>query len=193
MGMYASLHKISPAQLDRVRASPSLTERLLDPDDEEFGGDWWPEGPILELDKAWHVIHFLLTGDEWGGSAPLKDAIVGGTEIGPDLGTGPARFLTAEEVRAVSAALGRTSESDLRSRFDPAALDAAQIYPGMWKPAAPPKRGLFGRAKAVAPDKSVETKELAEFLDFAMERFRALVTFYTAAAGNGDAMLLVIG
>ena len=149
---------------------------------------------MLDLDKSWHLLHFLLTGDPLGGSPPLKDAIIGGTEIGPDLGSGPARVLTPEQVRAVADALAGVREADLRSRYIPDALEAAKMYPGMWKPIAPPVRGgLFRRGRPNGPEVTAHSKELAEFLDFAMENFRALGPFYAAAARDGDAMLLLVG
>lgn len=185
--------EITPAQLARLRENPELTEGLLGEGEGEFSGETWPEDRMLDLDKSWHVIHFLLTNDPRGGPAPLKDTIVGGTEIGPDLGSGPARILTPVEVRAVAVALAGVREADLRVRFDPEALEASKIYPPLWRPQASPVRhGLFRRSVR-APDESTLSQDRTEFLDFAMANFRSLVPFYAAAARDGDAMLLMIG
>ncbi len=149
---------------------------------------------MLDLDKSWHLLHFLLTGDPWGGEPPLKDAIIGGTEIGPDLGSGPAHVLTPVEVGGVASALAVVREADLRSRFRPEALEKAKIYPGLWMPTPPPApRGLFRRRAAAAPDDAKHARDLADFLDFAMANFRALTSFYVAASRDGDAMLTIVG
>ena len=58
----------------------------------------------LNLEKSWHVLHYLLTGKAEEAPGPLGNAILGGTEIGGDLGYGPARFLTPQQVREVAVA-----------------------------------------------------------------------------------------
>jgi hypothetical protein len=60
--------------------------------------------PDLNLDKAWSELAPCITGANPPGS-PLARCIVGGTEFGPDLGYGPAEFLTPEEVAESSLAL----------------------------------------------------------------------------------------
>lgn len=124
-------------------------------------------GPMLGLDKAWHGLHYLLTGDAWGGEPPLAYAVLGDEELGEDLGYGPARCLTAEQVREVHAALSAVREDDLRTRFDPEALGAAEVYPsGAW---------------------DSDGDEEREWL---MDAFRSLTAFYAEAAEAGDAMLM---
>lgn len=53
-------------------------------------------------------------------------------EIGTDGGYGPARLVRPDAVRAVAAALDAVDIETLRARFDPAAMTAADIYPGLW-------------------------------------------------------------
>jgi hypothetical protein len=48
--------------------------------------------PIYEVDKAWHAIHFSLTGDPFEGRIPLNFLVTGGRSIGEDLGYGPLRI-----------------------------------------------------------------------------------------------------
>src|SRR5271165_1779219 len=73
----------------------------------------------LNIDKSWHGIHFLLTSSAWGGTPPLSNAVLGGTEFGPDLGYGPARYLTPDQVKEVAAGLDRITGETLRGRFNP--------------------------------------------------------------------------
>lgn len=87
----------------------------------------------IDLDKAWHGIHFMLTQTAWEGEAPLNFLLLGGTEIGEiDVGYGPARGMTSAEVRTVAEALRNIDESFMRARFDPALMMELEIYPTIW-------------------------------------------------------------
>ncbi len=86
-----------------------------------------------DLDKAWHGIHFLLTGTAWEGDPPWCYLVTGGTDIGDvDVGYGPARGLTSAEAKQFSAALSGLSPEDLRRRFDPQKMKGEDIYPSIW-------------------------------------------------------------
>jgi hypothetical protein len=82
----------------------------------------------LNLEKSWHVLHYLLTGDAEESPPPLGNAILGGHEIGEERDYGRARFLTPPEVAEVAAALAQISKDELGRRFDLKAMKAAQIY-----------------------------------------------------------------
>lgn len=42
------------------------------------------------MDKAWHGIHYLLTGTAWEGDPPLNFLVTGGREVGTEeIGIGP--------------------------------------------------------------------------------------------------------
>jgi len=83
----------------------------------------------IDIDKAWHAIHFLLTGDAWAGPAPLDFIIRGGDEVGDvDVGYGPARAFTSAQVRALAAALAPIDRATLLARWDADAFRAADIY-----------------------------------------------------------------
>ena len=91
------------------------------------------EGDSEDLDKAWHGIHFLLTGRDEGGDIPAGFLLAGGQQVGSDdVGYGPARVLSAADTRAVAAHLERCTDADLRARFDPERMMALDIYPGIW-------------------------------------------------------------
>ena len=91
------------------------------------------EGLIADLDKAWHGIHFLFTGSADDGRPPLNFLVAGGTEVGEeDVGYGSARAFTAAETREIATALATVSDDELRGRFAPKAMMAADIYPGIW-------------------------------------------------------------
>lgn len=123
-----------------------------------------PDEDGLSLEKSWHSLHYLLTGSAREVDSPLGNAILGGKEIGPDLGYGPARFLDAAQVSEVSTALNSISKDDLAQRFDLNTMMAAQIY-------------------ACADE---------EELELAQHYFEHVVKYYAEAAKRGDAMLLYI-
>ena len=86
-----------------------------------------------DLDKSWHGIHYLLTQSAWEGDEPLSFLLNGGSQVGDiDVGYGPARALTAEQVQAFHAALQPLDEIFLKGRFNPAEMMKLQIYPEIW-------------------------------------------------------------
>lgn len=160
MGMCLALYTIDDDSIAKLLRDPPLVWKVIAPDDPEMyetarsegaATSWFsrlfgkkrpspaePEaiaGFVSEtdLDKAWHGIHYMLTKSAWGGDPPLNFLLLGGTEIGTvDVGYGPARALTSEQVREINAALLPIGEAEIRSRFDPAEMMALDIYPAIW-------------------------------------------------------------
>ena len=123
--------------------------------------------PAISLEKMALPLHHLLTGEFRLGPSPLSRAILGGTAFRAEVGDGPARFLWADEVREISAALASVTREDLRCRYDPAGLKAA------W------------------PSTPVDNDEDEEDIFKTLEgHFQLLVTYYRVAATRGNAMLI---
>jgi hypothetical protein len=123
---------------------------------------------IVDLDKAWHGVHFLLTGTAWDPSPPLGLAIQGGRPIGPELHYGPARFLDAGQVEVVATALAAVDLEQIRERFDPTQFESQEIYPtGIWS----------------------EEDILDEYL---LPNLRLLTDFYSAAAAKGATVVQIL-
>ena len=88
-------------------------------------------GANISLDKAWHGVHYLLCGKVEPGADLASQAVMGGTEIGDDLGYGPARYFEADEVAAIARELSRPNlEAEMTARFDAARMVNLGIYPG---------------------------------------------------------------
>jgi hypothetical protein len=88
---------------------------------------------VCDLDKAWHGLHFLFTGSDWEGDPPASFLLNWGDTVGDvDVGYGPARTLTSEQVREIAAYLADTAEAQLRSRFDQQRMIDLAIYPDIW-------------------------------------------------------------
>ena len=91
------------------------------------------ERTSTDLDKAWHGVHWLLTGSADGGDEPLCYLLAGGEQVGDvDVGYGSARALTSKQVASWDSALAQVSREELARRFDPKAMLAAGIYPQIW-------------------------------------------------------------
>jgi Domain of unknown function (DUF1877) len=114
--------------------------RALKAEDVEAFLDGPPENLVrrgasnsVSLEKAWHGLHYLLTGSATSGELPLAFLLEGGDPIGEDLGYGPPRFFDHDQVAELHAALSTISDDDLWSRFDAAQMTAEGVYPGIWE------------------------------------------------------------
>ncbi len=127
MGMLASFTAISAEEFKQVQDDPDLMESLLynDDEDEDDDGEGGSGHPEMDVDKAWHGIHYLLNQSADGGEGPLVGVILGGEPIGDDMGMGPARVLTPAEVKAASQALDALTIEPLR----PGPYDRARHLP----------------------------------------------------------------
>ena len=79
MGMVGCFAAVPSETLQRLRTDPDSIDEYLNPND---GEDEPPD--YVEIDKAWHGIHYLLTGRSQGGTEPLLLTIFGGEEFGPE-------------------------------------------------------------------------------------------------------------
>lgn len=114
----------------------------------------------LDLHKHWQILHFALTGQVEGGEGPAADAVLGGEEIGEDVGYGPVRVLSVDVVRAVAAHLEQ--------------VGVEGIVQGIRRREVPPE--VYGA------DFAREWEELRL-------RARALCAFYAEAAREGRVVL----
>ncbi len=92
------------------------------------------ENDSLDIDKTWHVLHFLFTGFAWDGGFPAGFLVSCGESVGDvDVGYGPARSFTPKEVKQISEFLTNLDPAAVRSRLNPAQMQKLEIYPGPWK------------------------------------------------------------
>lgn len=146
MGMVAYLHLVAPSELVGLLGVPATIHDVL--------ARAYESGDVertVDLDKAWHCLHFLLSGTAWEGEPPLGFLVNGGTSIGDeDVGYGPARAFSPTEVASIASALGALTLADLVARFDGPRMDALEIYPpGGWEglePSDPEEFGYFTQA-----------------------------------------------
>ncbi|WP_395751684.1 YfbM family protein [Prosthecobacter sp.] len=114
-----------------LHAEPEKIEELLYSDFEE---ERVAEDDDLDIDKTWHVLHFLFTGFAWDGGFPAGFLLSCGEPVGDvDVGYGPARSFTPREVKQISQFLTNLKPAAVRDRLKPALMKKFEIYPGPWK------------------------------------------------------------
>ena len=112
--------------------SPTIIDDLATYDDEDMSEFLFPEDEegdtTQDIDKAWDALGHLLTLATEGRLTTL----LGGSEIGPDLGYGSARWMSPEVVREMSRLLVGIDRASLLMHYDGASLRAADVYPEIW-------------------------------------------------------------
>lgn len=83
---------------------------------------------MVGLHKSWQIIHYVLTGTPESGPAPLNLLLVGGEEVGGDLGYGPARLIEARALQEFAKALKTFDLEGVLGRLDVAKMAAAGVY-----------------------------------------------------------------
>lgn len=134
MGIIWTAHEIDDevAQDLVERASPArglFRKRRREVTPDELHDLMDAGGPAIDLDKAWHAIHWLLVGTADEAAAPEGSVILGGAVVGGDP---PVRVLTALEVRSIDELLRDRPVELLAGRFDPEALQRDGVYPEIW-------------------------------------------------------------
>lgn len=166
MGMSAYFLRTPPARLAEMQADPNSAADAVFAAAEDA-----PDGTsdvFLDVDKSWHMIHFLLTGDAlFESDSPYGDVVMGGEPLGDDQGYGPARVLTPERVKAAAAVLADLPGAELWSRFDAGEAQTEAIYPDIW-------------------DEGDEAR------DYVLGYYEDLRRLYAKAAEAGDGMALLI-
>jgi hypothetical protein len=122
----------------------------------------------FDVDKAWHGIHFLLTGSDWEGEGPLAFILHGGREINEDLGYGPPHGFTSAEVKEISKALDAVNVQDLCDKADLGQFKANEIYPEIWD--SEPREECLGYI-------GESLKELRQFVSQTASANKALIAY----------------
>ncbi|MCG8686362.1 MAG: YfbM family protein [Desulfobacterales bacterium] len=126
-------------------------------------------GKEIDVDKAWHGIHYLLTGKVWDASGPEAFIVSGGIEIGDvDVGYGPSRAFKSKEVKKIARRLRDIEKNKLIESCDKNNFSENEIYPEIWD------------------------EEPESCFGYILEHFEALKHFVSEAAEDGKALIVYI-
>ncbi|WP_240755232.1 YfbM family protein [Pedobacter sp. SYP-B3415] len=162
MSMIGNLLRVTNAELNAYLEDSSLLENRIYHETDDSN--------LVDIDKTWEGIVFLLTGQRLtDADNPLLAVLFSGQLIDndQDLGYGPAHYVTPEQVVQLNNEISKITKADLRQRFDPAKMIESGVYPNIW-------------------DESDETFEyLAGY-------FRVVQKIYSEAARKNEAIVTFI-
>jgi hypothetical protein len=81
----------------------------------------------LELEKSWHILHYLFTGHVDASNAP-GDALLTGEDLGDDVGYGPARLHDETETRDFARFLDTLDVERLQARVNYREMSRIRVY-----------------------------------------------------------------
>lgn len=163
MSMILYLRRANDDDLARLRAEPAGITDFFFSDDAATRGD------LIDFDKAWQAVHFTLCGAEYYTDNPLGLLLYEGEAIGADMGYGAGWIVPPDAVKAFDQALSNLSDEAIRSRYDPQALAANDVY---------------------IADAFVEEPE--EGLNYLMQGIPQLRRFAVHCAANGNSVIAAI-
>jgi hypothetical protein len=172
MSVIAAYARLNANGLDSCRANPNWLDALYSRS--------VPNAETIDIDKACDGIVWLLSRLPGPSSAnvdglgfvlqrslaPLLRGEGGTSERRLDAPYGPASSLSVEQVRELSAWLQSIDLAQMRSRYEPRAMDADDVYPQIW------------------------SEGMAAFDDYLLPCFRALQAFFSRAADAQQQVLV---
>lgn len=165
MSMIGNLLRVSNAELQSYLENSGLLEERVYPE------DYAEDSCLLDLDKAWESIYFLLTGctssDFEKAEPPLSLILFNGALIdeNQDMGYGPATYVSSEQVKEILKALPDLKKEELRSKFESLKYKDSELYPFN-----PDSEDMFDYIFDYY-------KEMKEFYGLASENNQAIISF----------------
>ena len=127
----------------------------------------------LCIDKAWHAIHFTLTGEIGYSDKPLGKAVMHTQFLGCEedmFGESPLMYLTPSQVKETNTVLQSVLEEDFKAEFDVSAMLKEGVYP--------------------VTEEDNEEPEI--FLEFCMQYFPSLKEFFAKAADKDRCVIFFV-
>ena len=128
MGLIANYSYLSDENLKELKSLGSSEEDIID-----SAEDWSEEDVLLDIDKMWDVLHFVLTGvgtDNPIDDNPLSQAVQGVTAI-EDVSEYLA-YTEHNELENIVTALDAFDIEQALETFDMMACKEAELYPDIW-------------------------------------------------------------
>lgn len=161
MGMTCTLLRVSKNELDEYLNESSLLEEIINDDESE-------DKNLIDIDKSWDGIIFLLTGQNFENAEhPLLQVLFSGQIIDDeqDLGYGPAHYLTPEQVADLNKQISKITVEELRHKYDPDKMTELDVYPTIWE------------------------EEGDESFEYLSDNFLEVQQLYSDATKNGEAII----
>lgn len=124
--MIANLLRVTKSELEEFLKDSSLLEDKIYNDDAE---------DVVDIDKTWDAIIFLLTGQSFATSSNHLSAVLFSCQLideEQDLGYGPAHYLLPEQVAKLNSEISEISVDHLKLKFDPKKMNELDVYPAFW-------------------------------------------------------------
>ncbi len=160
MSMIGNLLRVSKIELEDYLKDSSLLENRIYEDESENEN-------LIDLDKSWDGILFLLTGQSLATAKQNLVSVLFSRQIideKQDLGYGPAHYLTPEQVVELNNEISIITIDDLKQRFNPEKMIELDVYPSIWD-------------------------EGDDAFDYIADGFFALQNAYSEATKNGEAII----
>lgn len=155
--------RVSEQELKEIVSDSSLLDDKID--SEQLDN-------LLDIDKSWEAIFYLLTGhpiaEEEETNPPLSWILFNENVVeGQDMGFGPACYLTIDQLRQLNKALESITKEVIRQKYNGKEMNEAGVYPEVW--------------------------EEPESLDYVLDYFEQLKAFLKTAETNNMAVIMFIG
>ena len=163
MGMIGNLLRVTNTELEDYLKDSSLLEERIYSDEAD-------DAHLLDIDKAWDGIVFLLTGQCLAeANHPLVAVLFSGQLVDDeqDLGYGPAHYLLPNQVADLNSQIAPITTADLKQRYDATKMTALGVYPEIWE-------------------------DDDEAFDYLAGYFTSVQQLYRDAAAKGDAIITFI-
>jgi hypothetical protein len=122
MGMVMYLRRASLSDIAALRRNPAQVHEFAFED-----GD--AEADLIDFDKAWHALHFMLTGAEYDSDSPLGIIAGKAEEVGGEVeGQDGFWIISSEDMQAFDTAFRQIDDAALSARYDNAAMLEHDIY-----------------------------------------------------------------
>ena len=155
-----------------LKADDELVEKMTQGDLGEIIFDDAYSENMIDVDKTWHAIHFILSGNayESDDNNVLSQLVLGGSPVNEeDLGYGPALLLNKNLVAQIAEALNTWDEALFRKKFDFNNMITNEIYP------------------------IIDGEDENDFYTYVWEYFSSLKTFIAEAAKERQNVITFIG
>ena len=166
MGMIGNYLRVTTEELESFLSDSSKLENRV------YNGDSHKDTGLIDVDKSWEAIFFLLTGQALAtcdeASPPFSWVLLPPNEIDPDqdMGYGPATYTTAAQTKELSAAINNITDDEIKRRYDGSRMNEMGIYPECW------------------------TDDVSR--EYLFDNFNSLKNFLTDAANNNQPVIVFI-